>query len=110
MNSYLERREQLIHEDRAHRVDSSRLKNLTDVEAQADRIVRRIRADEAQSIWGTEGKTIFDYVPEDTSPNVFPGMAFLTCTDFSLRYFLAPHSFCYLKPERPLYRRSCFRF
>ncbi|KAI0945708.1 hypothetical protein AcW1_001866 [Taiwanofungus camphoratus] len=78
MNSYLERREQLIHEDRAHRVDSSRLKNLTDVEAQADRIVRRIRADEAQSIWGTEGKTIFDYVPEDTSPNVFPGMAFLT--------------------------------
>ncbi|TFY61302.1 hypothetical protein EVJ58_g4596 [Rhodofomes roseus] len=77
---YLQRRDQLVREDRALRVDASRLASLTDVEAKAEAVVRATRAVEADSVWGT-GKSIFDYNPIDSTPNVFPGMAFLTARE-----------------------------
>lgn len=73
-------REQLILEDRAQRVDAEKLQNPYHVEKQADQVVRTIRAIEATSVWGADTKSIFEYAPGNTSPNVFPGMAFLTGT------------------------------
>jgi len=81
MEEYLKRREQLIQEDRGQRIDALRKDSLTDLEVRADAIVRDIRSNEATSVWGHESKTIFDYDPEDKSPNVFPGMEFLTARD-----------------------------
>ncbi|PCH44698.1 Metallo-dependent hydrolase [Wolfiporia cocos MD-104 SS10] len=81
MEHYLERRSQLILEDRVQRVDALRLQNLTELEKGADEVVRKIRADEAKTVWGVSSSSIFDYVPDDMSPNVFPGMAFLTARD-----------------------------
>lgn len=78
MASYWTQREQLILEDRALRVDAVRVQNLSDVEKKADQVVRTIRACEATSVWGAGAKSILDYSPGDSSPNLFPGMAFLT--------------------------------
>lgn len=78
MESYLEQREKLIREDRAQRVDFARISSLSETEAQADAIVRAIREEEAVSVWDTEKYTVQDYLPDDESPNVFPGMNFLT--------------------------------
>ncbi|GBE89111.1 Adenosine deaminase CECR1-A [Sparassis crispa] len=79
MEEYLERRKQLIHADRAQRVDSPLNRaSLTDLEQRADAVVRSIRTAEAKSVWAFESKSIFEYSPEDTSANVFPGMEFLT--------------------------------
>ncbi|CCM04405.1 uncharacterized protein FIBRA_06582 [Fibroporia radiculosa] len=84
MEDYLKQREQLITEDRAQRVDSARMQSLTHIEQKAESIVRAIRAAEAVSVWGVNGTTIFDYLPDDKSPNVFPGMAFLTARNIAV--------------------------
>ena len=82
--TYMRRRDALIEEDRALRVDATRLRSLSDVESRAEAAVRAIRTSEAAAIWGAE-KSIFDYDPADSSPNVFPGMAFLTGESYLIR-------------------------
>ncbi|EPS97019.1 hypothetical protein FOMPIDRAFT_1129241 [Fomitopsis schrenkii] len=74
---YMRRRDALIERDRALRVDTSRLRSLSDIETRAEAAMRMIRTSEAATIWGAE-KSIFEYNPVDSTPNVFPGMAFLT--------------------------------
>jgi len=66
---YKEQRTQLIAQDRALRVDHVRAGSFTDVEIKADRVVRAIRAREAETIWSKE---------HDGVPKAFPGMDFLT--------------------------------
>jgi adenosine deaminase CECR1 len=66
---YLQQRAQLIREDRALRVDTAKLEQLTPTEAQAEYIVRKIRNEENISVWGGE---------HDDIPHPFPGMEFLT--------------------------------
>jgi adenosine deaminase CECR1 len=66
---YLEQRTQLIREDRALRVDATKLEQLTPAETQAEHIVRKIRKEENISVWGGE---------HDDIPHPFPGMEFLT--------------------------------
>lgn len=73
----MRRRDALIERDRALRVDTSRLRSLSDIETRAEAAMRMIRTSEAATIWGAE-KSIFEYNPVDSTPNVFPGMAFLT--------------------------------
>lgn len=74
---YMRRRNALVEADRALRIDATRLRSLSDVETRAEAAVRTIRRGEAAAIWGAE-KSIFEYDPVDRTPNVFPGMAFLT--------------------------------
>ncbi|EMD40416.1 hypothetical protein CERSUDRAFT_111019 [Gelatoporia subvermispora B] len=81
MEDYLERRKQLIHEDRARRVDAPGARTLSEDEVHADEIVRRIRAEEAISVWAVNSGSVFDYDPAKTTPNVFPGMEFLTARE-----------------------------
>lgn len=69
VEEYSSRRSQLIEEDRSLRLDRAKLQCLTSVEAQAERIVRALRAEEANSLWGQ--------VHEDIQLP-FPGMEFLT--------------------------------
>jgi len=71
IQDYLSRRAALIQEDRSLRRENKLLQSLTEKEAAADKIVRRIRAEEAASVWGVE---------HDDIPHLFPGMEFLTCT------------------------------
>ncbi|KAG6837260.1 hypothetical protein H0H93_012265 [Arthromyces matolae] len=63
----------LIHDDRALRRDC---KELSDAEARADEIVRRIRTSEASTIWTQEHTLI---------PHPFPGMEFLTGRDIIMK-------------------------
>ena len=67
---YFSRRAALIHEDRSLRRENVLLRSLTEKESIADEKVRRIRAEEEESVWGIE---------HDEFPHIFPGMAFLTC-------------------------------
>ena len=64
---YQAERDALIKADRALRVDHIRPNTI--LESRADQIVRRIRADDAESIWS---------VQQDDVPHPFPGMEFLT--------------------------------
>jgi adenosine deaminase CECR1 len=64
---YLQRREKLIAEDRALRVDHVRA-NYTAAELKADDVVRAIRTREADSVWGVEREDV---------PHPYPGMEFL---------------------------------
>lgn len=66
---YFEEREKLINVDRALRRDRLSLQSRPTLEERADEIVRRIRAEEAASIWKEDH-------PEVLHP--FPGMEFLT--------------------------------
>ncbi|KAH9010246.1 adenosine deaminase-related growth [Lactarius hengduanensis] len=66
---YFSRRAALIQEDRSLRRENNSLHSLTNNELAADKIVRRIRAEEAVSIWGVE---------HDEISHLFPGMEFLT--------------------------------
>jgi adenosine deaminase CECR1 len=68
-NTYFEERDKLIGTDRALRRDSSYIQSRSALEKEADEIVRRIRADEAESIWKEDH-------PDVLHP--FPGMEFLT--------------------------------
>ena len=75
---YLQRREKLIAEDRALRVDRVRT-NYTAAELKADEVVRAIRAREAVSVWGVEHEDV---------PHPYPGMEFLNGMTLILRLAL----------------------
>ncbi|OBZ69171.1 Adenosine deaminase CECR1-A [Grifola frondosa] len=79
MESYLQKRHQLIREDRGRRVDAIHGKKLSDAEQRADRIVRDIRAAEAISVWGPESQAASG--AENALLHVFPGMEFLTARE-----------------------------
>lgn len=64
---YLQRRENLITEDRALRIDRVRA-NYTAAELKADEVVRCIRARETVTVWGIDHKHV---------PHPYPGMEFL---------------------------------
>lgn len=65
---YEAERNLLISQDRAWRADKCR-GPLTDVEITADAAMRKLRAAEAESVWGAEHLNV---------PHVFPGMEFLS--------------------------------
>lgn len=69
LGAYLADRDRLIKQDRALRADAAKLENLSKTEAEAERIVRELRAKEAISVWGAEHEYI---------ERTFPGMEFLT--------------------------------
>jgi adenosine deaminase CECR1 len=71
---YLEKREKLIADDRALRVDHVRA-NYTAAELRAEEVVRAIRAREAVSVWGVEREDV---------PHPYPGMEFLNGMDMYL--------------------------
>ncbi|KAN0140794.1 hypothetical protein V8E53_001238 [Lactarius tabidus] len=68
VQDYFSRRAALIQEDKHLRRENNLLQSLTENELAADKLVRRIRAEEAASIWGVE---------HDEPPHLFPGMEFL---------------------------------
>ena len=70
MEEYLAKREDLILQDRAKRVDQNASRKLSSEERQADEIIRRIRKEEGETIWGKEQL--------HGSEQLFPGMEFLT--------------------------------
>jgi adenosine deaminase CECR1 len=70
IQDYFSRRVALIQEDRSLRRENDLLLSLTANESAADKIVRRIRAEEEVSVWGVE---------HDEVPHIFPGMEFLMC-------------------------------
>ncbi|RPD64538.1 Metallo-dependent hydrolase [Lentinus tigrinus ALCF2SS1-7] len=74
-NEYIRERERLIAEDRSRRVDALALAQATDAEKRADEIVRRIRSEENETVWGP------DAPPIPGSMHVFPGMGFLTARE-----------------------------
>lgn len=74
-NDYLRQRDELIDEDRRLRRDCSVLQTRSALEKEADEIVRRVRMEEAQTVWKEEHPDIL---------HPFPGMEFLTGV-FSLR-------------------------
>lgn len=72
-SDYQSQRSSLINDDRSLRREylPSNLKLISVKEAEADRIVRRIRSQEAETIWREENTSV---------PHPFPGMEFLTGT------------------------------
>jgi len=68
-SDYLAERASLIEQDRALRREFLATNQRSDDEVEADKIVRRIRAFEAGTIWKEEHPSI---------PHPFPGMEFLT--------------------------------
>ncbi|KAF8891211.1 hypothetical protein BD779DRAFT_1513855 [Infundibulicybe gibba] len=66
---YQSLRSNLIQEDRSLRREFSRIRSRTELEVHADAIVRKIRAEEANSIWTVESESV---------QHPFPGMEFLT--------------------------------
>ncbi len=72
MEEYLRERKLLIAEDRSHRVDTDTFGVASDTEKQADQILRRIRAEEHETVWSRAAPEIPGAV------HVFPGMEFLT--------------------------------
>ncbi|CAA7271498.1 unnamed protein product [Cyclocybe aegerita] len=66
---YKSQRAALIAEDRSHRREFRRTNLRSEQEIEADSIVRRIRAAEAETIWKEDHSSI---------PHPFPGMEFLT--------------------------------
>jgi hypothetical protein len=69
LDDYLRDRIDLINEDRALRTDCDITKHFSSAELQADQVVRAVRIQEAETIWGVE---------HDDVPHPFPGMEFLT--------------------------------
>ena len=76
LTGYLDDRANLIKQDRALRVDATKLDGLTPTEAAAEKIVRAIRAEEEVSVWGAEHEHI---------EHPFPGMEFLTSRSVIMR-------------------------
>lgn len=70
LERYKSERAALIQQDRSLRSDHSHSSPLSTAEANADRVIRDLRASEASSIWAA------DY--GDEIPHPFPGMEFLT--------------------------------
>lgn len=75
-SQYMSQRSSLITEDRSLRREflSSNLKSRSSKEIEADKLIRQIRAHEAETIWKEEYPNI---------PHAFPGMEFLTGMPFS---------------------------
>ena len=69
VSDYLKARTEFIDSERSLRKDYELLKNATDDELQAEKIIRQIRVLEQNEIWSEEHIGV---------PNVFPGMAFLS--------------------------------
>lgn len=69
LEDYLRDRANLIDEDRALRTDRDTTKRFSSAELRADRVVRAIRVEEAETVWGVEHEDV---------PHPFPGMEFLT--------------------------------
>jgi hypothetical protein len=69
LDEYNRKRTQLIADDRALRVDTVNGDRFSEKSRQADAILRRIREEEAKSIWAVEHEDV---------PHPFPGMEFLT--------------------------------
>lgn len=76
LDEYHSKRAQLIADDRALRIDVINGERFSEKARQADAILRRIREEEAKSIWAVE---------HDEVPNPFPGMEFLTGKDIILK-------------------------
>jgi adenosine deaminase CECR1 len=72
IQDHFSRRAALIQEDRSLRRENTLLQSLTEKESTADEIVRRIRAEEALSVWASK------LLQADEFPHIFPGMEFLT--------------------------------
>ncbi|KAM5538028.1 hypothetical protein V8D89_008225 [Ganoderma adspersum] len=72
---YLAERERLIAEDRQLRVDALAQAQATDAERKADEIVRKLRAEENETVWGPNAP------PIPGSLHLFPGMGFLTARE-----------------------------
>lgn len=73
---YHSKRARLIADDRALRIDVVNGERFSEKSRQADVILRRIREEEARSIWAVE---------HDEVPHPFPGMEFLTGKDIILK-------------------------
>ena len=73
----MERRADLIRADRTQRVDAKLRASSNDAELKADQLVRDIRAEEAQTVWGTEKQEMYN-IPKNS--HIFPGMEFLIGT------------------------------
>ncbi|KAM5538015.1 hypothetical protein V8D89_008212 [Ganoderma adspersum] len=73
LEEYLNKRQKLIIEDRAQRVDQNTAYKLSPEEHRADEILKRIRKEEGETIWGKEQL--------HASEQPFPGMEFLTARD-----------------------------
>ncbi|KAG1891402.1 Metallo-dependent hydrolase [Suillus subluteus] len=72
---YLQKREKLIAEDRAFRIDHVRA-NYSVTELKADEVVRSIRAKEDVSVWGVDHENI---------PHPYPGMEFLNAKEIIVK-------------------------
>lgn len=70
MEEYLAKRQSLIIEDQAKRVDRNTAYKLSPEEHRADEILKRIRKEEGETLWGKEQL--------HGSEQLFPGMEFLT--------------------------------
>lgn len=79
LTDYLLRRDELIAEDRALRIDNVPAESYSEAELKADRVVRSIRAKENISVWGVDHEHV---------PHPYPGMEFLNGMGPDLR--LAP--------------------
>ncbi|KAI0820220.1 Metallo-dependent hydrolase [Trametes gibbosa] len=75
MEGYLRERERLIAEDRSRRVDALAFVSIGDDEKNADEIVRRIRTQENESVWGPGTSAV------SSAMHVYPGMEFLTARE-----------------------------
>ncbi|KAF8163526.1 hypothetical protein B0H34DRAFT_327265 [Crassisporium funariophilum] len=73
---YQAQRAALIHDDRSLRREYSRAHLWSDKEIEADKIVRRIRTHEAETIWKEDHPSV---------PHPFPGMEFLTGKSIIMR-------------------------
>jgi adenosine deaminase CECR1 len=66
---YMSSREDLLNKERSRRRDFTYKANFSAVEKQAEAVIRRLRLEEADTIWSARHEDI---------PHVFPGMEFLT--------------------------------
>ncbi|KIK37710.1 hypothetical protein CY34DRAFT_444611 [Suillus luteus UH-Slu-Lm8-n1] len=74
--AYLRRRDGLIAEDRALRIDHVRADSYSEAERKADRVVRSIRAKENISVWGVDHEHV---------PHPYPGMEFLNAKEIIMK-------------------------
>ncbi|KAI0780415.1 Metallo-dependent hydrolase [Trametes elegans] len=75
MDEYLRERDAFITEDRSRRLDARAFASASEDERNADGTLRRIRAEENRTIWGSDAPAIAG------SLHTFPGMQFLTARD-----------------------------
>lgn len=69
LEAYMSDRADLLSKERARRRDFTYKANFSSIEKQAEAVIRRLRTEEANTIWNANHEDI---------PHVFPGMEFLT--------------------------------